>query len=362
VVSEDELHPSFNGSKRTTQFSYLGLGGELTEEQQSNGGGVLDTKDYTYDAYGHRLSQTVTGPALPNGTSTYGYDVHGSVSQLIDSSGSSTASYGYKAYGQTDSGLTRGDGDQLNPLNPFRYSAKHQDTGSGTLDMGARRFGPDTSRFLTPDLFYGALSNLSLSLDPITQNRYGLAGGNPISFKEWDGHMVLEDGGGGAATDPSPSPPGESVQCSQDGGLLCALSSARRPRPGAPIGVAEWEGISGDSIRWFANVLTQARFSTGTWIIAIFHDGAPYRTPQEYTYSGMSYNGRRGNVVCSAGTWTITVTVERGTSAEDTITVSENECEPETEKTSKPGDLLNKLLSLVPKPTIGTPLPLPWPW
>jgi RHS repeat-associated protein len=216
VVSEDELHPNFNCSKRTTQFSYLGQGGELTEEQQSNSGGVLDTKDYTYDAYGHRLSQTVTGTALPNGTYTYGYDVHGSVSQLIDANGSSTASYGYKAYGQTDTGLTQGDGDQLTPLNAFRYSAKRQDSGSGTLDMGVRRFGVDVSRFLTQDLYYGALSNLSLSVDPLTQNRYGLAGGNPISFREWDGHVAVDVAGDGAATTPQSD---QSTQTGQsDGG------------------------------------------------------------------------------------------------------------------------------------------------
>jgi RHS repeat-associated protein len=142
---------------------------------------------------------------VPNGTPTFGYDVHGSVSQLIDANGNSQASYGYKAYGQTDGALTQGDPDPLNPINPFPYSAKRTDTGSNTVDMGVRRFGPDVSRFLTPDLFFGALSNLSLSLDPITQNRYGLAGGNPISFKEWDGHVAVTDGGGGAATDPTTS-------------------------------------------------------------------------------------------------------------------------------------------------------------
>jgi RHS repeat-associated protein len=170
---------------------------------------VLDTRDYSYDAYGNRLSQTVSGSTLssvPNGTSTYGYDVHGSVSQLVDANGNSQASYGYKAYGQSDGGLSQGDPDPLNPVSAFRYSAMRMDTGSNTVDMGARRFGPDVSRFLTPDLFFGALSNLSLSLDPITQNRYGLAGGNPISFKEWDGHVAVTDGGGGAAATPSLAP------------------------------------------------------------------------------------------------------------------------------------------------------------
>src|SRR5262249_58283034 len=96
-------------------------------------------------------------------TSTYGYDVHGPGSQLVDASGNTTASYGYQPYGQPDSQLSQGDSNQTSPLNPFRFEAKRQDPGSGTVDMGFRRFGPDISRFITPDFFYGALANLSLS-------------------------------------------------------------------------------------------------------------------------------------------------------------------------------------------------------
>ena len=55
--------------------------------------------------------------------------------------------------------------------------------------MGARRFGPDTARFLQRDNFQGATADLGLALDPLTQNRYALASGNPISFVEWDGHV-----------------------------------------------------------------------------------------------------------------------------------------------------------------------------
>src|SRR5262249_12557470 len=157
------------------------------EEQQSTAGSTTAVKDYTYDAFGNRLSMTDTpfsgGTAQQPTTLTYGYDVHGSVAQLVDPGGKNQAPYGEQPYGPADPALTQGDTDQLNPTNPFRFSAKRMDSGSSTLDMGARRFGPDTSRFLTPDLFYGALANVSLSVDPITQNRYGLAGGNPISFR-----------------------------------------------------------------------------------------------------------------------------------------------------------------------------------
>jgi RHS repeat-associated protein len=82
----------------------------------------------------------------------------------------------------------------------FRYSAKRLDTGSATYDMGARRFGPDTSRFLNQDIFHGALANLGLSTDPLTANRYALAAGNPISYREWDGHVAIPDGGGGTGS------------------------------------------------------------------------------------------------------------------------------------------------------------------
>ena len=197
ISSEDDLHPSFNGSTRTTQFSYLGNSPLETGEQQSNSSGTLDAKSYTYDAFGRRQGMTDTpysgGAAQTPNVYTYGYDAHGSVSQLVDSSGISKASYGYKPYGTPDTALTQGDSDTLKPINPFRFEAKRIDSGSGTLNMGARQYLSDATRFLTPDRFFGALSDLNLSTDPLTQNRYGLSGGNPISFIEWDGHFGWGD-------------------------------------------------------------------------------------------------------------------------------------------------------------------------
>jgi hypothetical protein len=39
----------------------------------------------------------------------------------------------------------------------------------------------------------GALDDLSLTLDPLTQNRYALTGANPVSFVEIDGHFGWDD-------------------------------------------------------------------------------------------------------------------------------------------------------------------------
>jgi RHS repeat-associated protein len=86
------------------------------------------------------------------------------------------------------------------PLNPYRYAGRRMNSGTvpstipavasgaGGHDMGVRRFGPNLGTFLQQDRFYGALDDLGLALDPLTQNRYALAGGNPISYVEWDGH------------------------------------------------------------------------------------------------------------------------------------------------------------------------------
>jgi len=75
--------------------------------------------------------------------------------------------------------------------------------------MGARRYGVDTGRFLQQDMFANALGDLGLTLDPLSQNSYALAGGNPVSFVEIDGHMVTADGGGGSSL-------GSAAYCGQE--------------------------------------------------------------------------------------------------------------------------------------------------
>jgi RHS repeat-associated protein len=111
------------------------------------------------------------------------------------------------------------------------------DPGSGTLDMGARRFSPDTGGFLQADQFESAIGNLGLSADPLTANRYGLAGGNPVGFVEWDGHMPQRDviGGGGADTDTAND---ITIEQSDDGGEIVystpSKGKATPPRPDPP--------------------------------------------------------------------------------------------------------------------------------
>jgi YD repeat-containing protein len=253
TTKEAEDHVG-TGKDRTTTNTFQGLTNLITQEQQA-GGTDPKTKSYAYDAYGHRLSLTdKTNATGASNTYSYGTDVHGSVSQLLDDAGNVTASYGYTAYGGSDAptgdteSLSSGDPDAQAPLNPYRFSQRRMDsgtaasttptvpTGSGGYDMGARRFGPDLGGFLQRDMFEGALADLDLATDPLTQNRYALAGGNPISYMEWDGHMLLDGGGGGGAggggsTSPNPSTSsggssGGSGGSGGGGGLLGGLNKA----------------------------------------------------------------------------------------------------------------------------------------
>lgn len=204
LSKQSETHGT---SAKTTSFTYQGLTNLITQQQES--GSSNATKKFSYDAFGNALAMT-NGPDVY----TYGYDVHGSVSLLLQRSGTVTggngstvkATYSYDAYGNPISSLSKGDdADANNPLNPLRYSGRRIDTGSNTIDMGARRFGPDIQSFLQRDLYQGALDDLNLTLDPLTNSRYNLAGGNPASFVEFDGHYPLQDGGGKASHNPRPS-------------------------------------------------------------------------------------------------------------------------------------------------------------
>jgi RHS repeat-associated protein len=149
---------------------------------------------------------TLSGASSGNGDYLYGRNAHGDISTLLNSSSAVTASYGYHPYGTIDDRISHGDTDNPqytnNPLNPMRFNDKRFDSGSGSIDMGARRYDPTAARFLSVDFYRGALDDLDLATDPLTKNRYGYGGGNPIGFVEEDGHVPSPiTGGGFAGTD-----------------------------------------------------------------------------------------------------------------------------------------------------------------
>jgi RHS repeat-associated protein len=212
VAHESEKHGTTN-PLRSTDFDYLGVSNTIANERHSDAAGQpTKTKSYSIDAYGNRLSLTVTPTGGNPSTYTYGYDPQGSVSLLLDTASNlPKAVYHYDPYGKEDPNLTRGDRvdptdpNAIDPTNPYRFDGKRYDSGAADLDMGVRRFGLDTARFLQQDFFAGSLDDLDLATDPLTMNRYALGGANPIGFVELDGHMVGKIGGaGGSINGPAP--------------------------------------------------------------------------------------------------------------------------------------------------------------
>ena len=117
VVEEDEKHGAAGTDEdRTTTFSYLGTTSDSVEEvlKYTHGAksGQVRTKTFSYDAFGNRIGMSDKANAgAQEKEYTYGNDVHGSVSLLVDDAGQAKAQYGYTPYGEKDADLT----EELDP-------------------------------------------------------------------------------------------------------------------------------------------------------------------------------------------------------------------------------------------------------
>ncbi|MEV0594882.1 DNRLRE domain-containing protein [Nonomuraea cavernae] len=177
--------------EKTTSFDYLGLSGEVLDEEVA--GRV--TRSYQYSPWGERLSQISTGADGTEEPGYYGYNAHTDVEQLTGQNGDTRSTYGYTAYGQNDdarfTGVDKPDtaDPAKEPDSPYRFNAKRWDQASGDYDMGFREYSPGLNRFLTRDMYTGALADLNLTANPFTGNLYAFGGGNPISNVELDGHI-----------------------------------------------------------------------------------------------------------------------------------------------------------------------------
>ena len=83
---------------KTTDFTYLGLSGEVLNEEVA---GEL-TKSYQYSPWGERLSQVKHNTDGTTEDGYYGYNSHTDVETLTDDNGDTKATYGYTAYGNDD--------------------------------------------------------------------------------------------------------------------------------------------------------------------------------------------------------------------------------------------------------------------
>jgi RHS repeat-associated protein len=207
---------SQNTAAGTYSYAYLGLSGELVAEQDPGG----QSKTYDYTPGGARLSQTTTAK---DGTATpgyYTYNAHSDVQAVTGASGTTTATYGYTAYGspvtsmftgQDKSDATASPTSSTQPYNSYRFNAMRWDSSTGQYDMGFRNYDPSLNQFVSRDMYEGALEDSGLTTDPFTGSRYAFGNGNPVTNIENDGHMVC-DGEGHCGSIQSFEPGGANYQ------------------------------------------------------------------------------------------------------------------------------------------------------
>jgi len=186
VLSESEWH---SGVSSRTDFTFIGLSSAIGQEQHYDGSGNLtDTKAYVYDALGRPATLTDTPAGGSTGRYSYAFDPHGSVELVLDQNRTVQAAYGYTAYGSSNLSLTKTAAGFSPNTNAYQFQSERFDTGSRTIDFGARHYSPSMERFVQRDSYQSALDDLGLSTDPLNGNRYVLTGANPINFVDLDGH------------------------------------------------------------------------------------------------------------------------------------------------------------------------------
>ena len=193
----NEVKGAGSASPKSTVFDYLAMGGAVVSETVD---GILK-KSYQYSPMGERLSQIVHGSGGSKDYTYYTYNPHSDVTALTDDQGNTKATYGYTAYGAQDDTQASGadkpgaGGAGAEPYNAYRFNSARVDTGSGNYNMGFRTYSTGMNRFLSRDMYNGALADMRLASDPTTGNRYAFAGGNPLSNVELDGHSWLSSNG-----------------------------------------------------------------------------------------------------------------------------------------------------------------------
>jgi RHS repeat-associated protein len=254
------------------EYSYIGTSELLAREGDTSSGAKIKT--YDYGANGDRIGQETSGGSGNPSYHFYAKEANGSVEGLEDAQGkvpANSARYHYDPFGNLESfGRVDLQGQQESALtsdekeNPFRFEGFYFDTnGINTYDMQAREYLPFIGRFLSEDRYQDAGADLQLQSDPLTQNRYAFAGGNPISNIEWDGHFGCRRGDSpcqnraraeGAhvaapSTPPPPATPGlvnaaasAVAQQKTEGSSSRAMQYLRNPPPGGGGYCGGWLG------------------------------------------------------------------------------------------------------------------------
>jgi RHS repeat-associated protein len=252
-------------SSLKTEYDYIGTSKALSSEETDGSSTTAGkTRRFDYDSKGEVLGYE-QGGAGGEKYMTYDKDPQGTIMGLEDGSGaiSDGDRYSYDPYGElqskTESTPDPNGGNIPQPFdpnadaeddpnagystdakdNPLRFQGFYYDSGVKLYDMQARAYRPQVGRFLTADRFESSDADFELEADPLTQNRYAFAGGNPIDNVEFDGHWWS---GGWYRPKPKPKPKPKTKTKTKTtrraGNEGCGACGGHAARPGRPVASA----------------------------------------------------------------------------------------------------------------------------
>lgn len=133
------------------------------------------TRTYAYGLERISENQTISSTWTP---SFYGYDGHGSVRQLFDSTGTITDSYAYDAFGNliSSTGSTP---------NVYLFAGEAYDAALGLYYNRARYLNTTTGRFWSMDTYEGDRQS------PASLHKYLYNQGDPVDHVDPSGHQML---------------------------------------------------------------------------------------------------------------------------------------------------------------------------
>lgn len=206
LLNDGTHNYSYDGENRVKQvdggstatYTYDALGNRVRKSTSTN-------VDYLYDSVGHAIAEVSSTGGLNRGEiyggdrhiGTYGsnatYFIHadhlGTERRRTDVSGGSIETCTSLAFGDH---LSCSGSD----VSPLHFTGKERDTESGLDYFGARYYGSNIGRFISPD---PKILNVQRFLDPQQWNMYVYTRNNPLIYIDPDGrelHIVLINTGG----------------------------------------------------------------------------------------------------------------------------------------------------------------------
>jgi RHS repeat-associated protein len=226
-------------------YGYVGQSNQIAIEKDPDPSAPLTLVPHIYDynSTGQKLGfWQGTSTANPSGIyHTYSLDAKGSIEALENTNNTitNTNRYHYTPYGNLEKGVAQGGGNTSSTTtveqslgtdaetNNYRFEGFYDDSGIATYDLQARNYRPEEGIYTTQDSFEQALGNQALRADPLTQNLYAFAGGNPTTNIEWDGHCYNPATGGEFGSSPVSTPFASCNATTSTG-----TPTTRNPQPG----------------------------------------------------------------------------------------------------------------------------------